>query len=189
MVAVETVATAPIASGAVSLAAAPLGGKPFLVATTATGDRHRLDEAGHTAPLTSADIAQSASELGSGIRVVSVDLMTKEDAYFFGHGAHPARLPVYRVILGDEDNTRLYLDPVSAGIEEKVDRNAKGYRWLHEGLHRFDLLPAMRRRPTWDVLMIALLAGVLVVCVTGTYLGLRRLAFPLLGATRRSQPP
>jgi len=182
MVAVETMAIAATASGVVSLAAAPLGGKLFFLAVTAAGDRLRLDEAGHSAPLTSTDVAQAATELASGIPVASVDRMTKEDAYFFSHGADTARLPVYRVVLGDESNTRLYLDPVTAGIEAKVDRNAKGYRWLHQGLHRFDVLPAMRRRPTWDVLMIALLTGVLVVCVTGMCLGLRRLTFR--GTTR-----
>jgi uncharacterized iron-regulated membrane protein len=109
--------------------------------------------------------------------------MTSEDAYFVGHAGERPRLPVYRVILRDEESTRYYLDPVSAEIEAKMDRNSRRYRWLHRGLHCLNVLPAIRSRPAWDVLMLVLLSGVLGVCVTGTCLGLER----LIGSLRR--PP
>jgi uncharacterized iron-regulated membrane protein len=181
--ALASLANAPLASGAVTVASAPLAGRDYFIVETATGQRFRLDEAGRAAPLTSADLARAAMQLGFGSRVASLDLMTSEDAYFVGHAGEQPRLPVYRVILDDEESTRYYLDPVSAEIEEKMDRNSRTYRWLHQGLHCLNVLPAIRGRPAWDVLMLVLLSGVLGVCVTGTYLGLGR----LIGSPRRGR--
>jgi uncharacterized iron-regulated membrane protein len=160
---------------AVSVATAPFGGRMFFIAEAATGDRVRLDENGRPAPLTEADIAAAMSQMSEGVRAASIDLLAEGDDYFFRHETESMRLPVYRLILADTENTRYYLDPVSAEIESKVDPNASAYRWLHQGLHRWDFLPALRRGPARDVPMLAFLAGVLGVCVTGTFLGLRRL--------------
>jgi hypothetical protein len=78
------------------------------------------------------------------------------------------------VILPPSGN-RYYVDPVAGMLVAKLDANAQAYRWLHEGLHRLDFTASLRRRPQWDVLMLILLSGVTVVCVTGAYLGFRRL--------------
>jgi hypothetical protein len=99
--------------------------------------------------------------------------MTHEDAYYFSHHRDLAWLPVYRMVLAD--STRYYLDPVSGTLVAKFDRSAQAYRWLHEGLHRMDFMAAMRRRPQWDVLMLVLMSGVTLLCMTGAYLGYRRL--------------
>ena len=60
-------------------------------------------------------------------------------------------------------------------LAAKLDANAQAYRWLHAGLHRLDFAASLRGRPQWDVLMLVLLCGVTAVCVTGAYLGYRRL--------------
>jgi hypothetical protein len=52
---------------------------------------------------------------------------------------------------------------------------ARGYRWLHQGLHRLDFTARMRIRPWWDAFTLLLMLGVTTVCVTGTILGYRRL--------------
>src|SRR5690606_5148682 len=71
--------------------------------------------------------------------------------------------------------TRYYIDPTSGRLLLKVDAAQRGYRWLFEGLHRFDFTAALRSRPLWDVLMILLLAGVTGVSATGTFMGIRYL--------------
>jgi uncharacterized iron-regulated membrane protein len=171
--AIHTVARGGGLSGAVSAAFAPVAGRLYFVIQGADGSRHRFDEAGVAAPLTAVEISRIATDLGRG---AGPERMTEEDAYFFSRRHAPVRLPVFRVAAGGADGTRYYLDPVSGDIEAKVDRNGKRYRWLHDGLHRIDFLPAIRRGSIGYVLVLLLMSGVLTVCMTGAYLGWRRLA-------------
>jgi uncharacterized iron-regulated membrane protein len=109
---------------------------------------------------------------GDGARA---EVLTREDSYSTAHRREPATLPVYRIILSDKSATRYYVDAISGEVLAKMDPGARGYRWLHEGLHRLDFTAWLRDRPTWDMMMLILLSGVTTVCVTGSYLGLRRL--------------
>jgi uncharacterized iron-regulated membrane protein len=169
----RAVAFASAMPAAVSVVAAPFAGSIYFVVEAAGGSRIRVDEEGRVAPLTTEEMARAASDLSPGVRVQSVERMTTEDAYF-GRENASAPLPVYRVILSDGANTRYYVDPVSAEIEAKIDSNAIYYRWLYQGLHRWDGWRPLTRRPVWDVWMLVLLSGVLAVCATGTTLGWRR---------------
>jgi len=55
-----------------------------------------------------------------------------------------------------------------------VGSNERWYRWLFEGLHRWDFSAALRTRPWWDLLVVPLMLGVTLVCFTGVYMGYRR---------------
>jgi hypothetical protein len=156
----------------VSLKMASFNGNIYFIATTSGGERRRLSAGTVPAPLNDADLAYTAGVLGSTANALP-QLMTQEDAYYFTHHRDLAPLPVYRMVLAD--GTRYYLDAVSGTLVAKLDHSAQAYRWLHEGLHRMDFTAAMRARPQWDVLMLALMSGVTLLCVTGTYLGYRRL--------------
>jgi hypothetical protein len=136
------------------------------------GDQ-RFDAAGRPAPVTSADLAAAGRRLGA---VASQGPMANEDAYYFSH--HDAvTLPVWRVVL--TDGRRAYLDPRSGALVAFLDGPAKGYRWLHEGLHRFDFVPGLRRGPVWAGLTLILLAAVTFGVGTGVWLGWRRIGLDL----------
>jgi hypothetical protein len=154
---------------AVSLQAAPLNGKIFFIASSAGGERRRLNELGASAPLGAAEL----QFLAQAFRAGKPELVTQEDSYYFSHHRELAALPVYRLVLAS--GTRYYLDSVSGGLVAKLDAQSRAYRWLHEGLHRLDFAAWMRTRPQWDLLMLLLMSGVTVVCATGAYLGYRRL--------------
>jgi hypothetical protein len=164
---------------AVSLKAAPLSGRLYFIAGTARGERLRLDDGGAPAPLGSADLevlAQALARVGppnTPDTPYTPELMTQEDDFFFSHHGELAALPVYRLVLAS--GTRYYLDSVSGMVIAKLDAEARAYRWLHAGLHRMDFAAWVRGRPQWDALMLLLMSGVTVVCVTGAYLGYRRL--------------
>lgn len=162
-------------AGTVRLELAPFAGRIGVIAHDADGRTTRLDaETLAPAPLETAELERAAARLVPGIPVASAGLVTTEDAYYFSH--HRQRpLPVYRVVLADEAGTRYYIDPTSGRLLLKVDAAQRGYRWLFEGLHRFDFTAALRTRPLWDVLMILLLAGVTGVGATGTWMGVRYL--------------
>jgi hypothetical protein len=163
---------------AVSIKSTPFNGGIYFTASTAAGERMRLDAAGAAAPLGEADLMFLASTLErseASARAPTVpQLLEAGDEFYFSHHRDSVALPVYRSIrrgLG----TRYYIDPVSGMLVAKMDGNAQAYRWLHQGLHRMDFAASLRGRPQWDVLMLVLMSGVTLLCVTGAYLGFRRL--------------
>ena len=162
------------ASDAVSLQVAPLNGEIYFIASTAEGERRRFDAAAAAAPLSSDDLKFLAGVLTGAGAPITPQLMSYEDNLYFSHHRDVVALPVYRMILPGS-GTRYYVDPVTGMLVAKLDANARAYRWLHEGLHRLDFTASLRGRPQWDVLMLVLLSGVTFVCVTGAYLGFRRL--------------
>jgi uncharacterized iron-regulated membrane protein len=162
------------ASDAVSLQVAPFNGEIYFIASTAEGERRRFDAAAAAAPLSSDDLKFLARVLAGAGAPITPQLMSGEDNLYFSHHREVVALPVYRMILPGS-GTRYYVDPVAGMLVAKLDANAQAYRWLHEGLHRLDFTASLRGRPQWDVLMLVLLSGVTVVCVTGAYLGFRRL--------------
>ena len=167
----------------VSLRSSPLDGRLYFIGTTAhslnqgldqaTGQnsRVRLDPTGQAAPLTTAELTDVGALLGGG----APQIMAGEDAFYFDHHSDHITLPVYRLLLPDAEHTRYYLDPVSGEILRKVDSGARGYRWLHQGLHRLDFTSTLRARPLWDAMMILLLTGSAVIAATGLYSAVIRL--------------
>ena len=157
-------------AGTVRVESAPLGGRMALVAIAADGRMVRLAEAGKLAPLTRAEVATA---LRNGPRVVSLSLLPDGDAYYYAH-QEPVRLPVWRAVLGDSQATRLYIDAVSGTLLRAVDGPGRAERWLWNAPHSFDL-PGLRQHPWRDILILPLLVGVTLVCVTGTWMGMRKL--------------
>jgi uncharacterized iron-regulated membrane protein len=163
----------------VSISSAPLAGRLYFVASGADGARLRLDDLARASPLSDADLASIAKALRPVGPAATPQLMTHEDAYYFGHHQDAAPLPIYRLVSDDHLDTLYYIDPVSGDLAARIDRNARAYRWWHQGLHRMDFLPALRARPQWDALMLLLMSGVTVLCMSGVYLGYRRLVKPV----------
>ena len=158
---------------AVSLKSAPLNGRLYFIAQGGSGERRRFDDAGSAADLDGADATFLSNAAQGSNANATLELLQQEDNYYFSHHREAATLPVYRLVLAS--GTRYYFDPVSGMLLAKQDSQARAYRWLHEGLHRLDFVAPLRSRPLWDALMLALMAGVTVGCVTGAYLGYRRL--------------
>ncbi len=179
----RAIAAAPPTTGVVSVDSAPLLGQLFLVASDVDGASRRLDARALSAPITRSDIQAEAQALGRGTATAlsGPQWLLRGDAYYFSHPDDTVRLPVYRLIAGDGQRTRYYLDPTSGALLAEIDRNGRGYRWLHDALHRIDFAAAVRARPAWDVIMLALMTGVTLLCTTGAYIGLRRLARDLRG--------
>jgi hypothetical protein len=78
-------------------------------------------------------------------------------------------LPVYRIVLKDDEQTRYYLDPSTGLLLQRADSTGRWRRWLISGLHRLDFMEWMRGRPLRDVLMWLTLLGGLVASATGVY--------------------
>jgi hypothetical protein len=161
--------------GVVSAEARVQGGKPYAILVQADGSRSRAALPGlAAAPLTDADLAAMARAARPGAAIVSQAVVAEGDAYHYDHHSTPAVLPAFRVIYGDQDGTRLYLDPRTGELVDFVDSGSRSFRWWHLALHRLDL-PALRERPLWDLVTLPLLAGTALVCLLGAWMGVRRL--------------
>ena len=151
----------------------PLAGAAFFELTRPDGTRERVDVNGRTAPLSQRELSYIGEALAGSAEVPPTRL-TREDAYYFQHHRSLAQLPVYRLI-APRTEVHYYVDPMTGSLLSKFDAGAKGYRWWQQGLHRLDFAAALRERPLWDGLMLLALSGVTLICVTGTWLGIRRL--------------
>jgi uncharacterized iron-regulated membrane protein len=173
----ETLRTQLAGSGVVSLTSAPLGGRLYWTATFNDGGVRRLDISGLVAPTSEGELAQAAQRIAGDRAIAEQSLVNEEDAYYYARQRRRFEevvLPVYRVILKDDEQTRYYLDPNTGALVQRADSTGRWRRWLFSGLHRLDFAEWMRARPLRDVLMWLTLLGGLAVSVTGVYLAVRR---------------
>jgi hypothetical protein len=173
----------PAVTDSVRVAAAPFDGRLYWLVTRRDGDIARIDAAGQFAPLSIADFAEATSRIGAGAGITEQGMIDGEDAYYFQR-YDALGLPVYRMILGDEDNTRYYLDPVGGSLLQRTDANGRWHRWLFGGLHRIDFTSWMRARPAWDIIVLFLMSGGLALAVTGFYLALCRVWSDIIRVVR-----
>jgi hypothetical protein len=96
-------------------------------------------------------------------------------------------LPVLRVRYDDTAATWLYLTP-SPGQILKIESSDRANRWGYYGLHGLDFAFLYRHRPLWDIVVVALLAGVGVSSVTTIVPAYRRLARHARRLTSPSRP-
>jgi uncharacterized iron-regulated membrane protein len=161
----------------VKLTSAPLGGRLYWIATFDDGGVKRLDASGLVAPTSDGELAQAAQRLAGDRVIAEQTLVKEEDAYYYARQRRrfeEVALPVYRVILKDDEQTRYYLDPNTGALVQQADSTGRWRRWLFSGLHRLDFAEWMRSRPLRDVLMWLTLLGGFAVSVTGVYLAFRR---------------
>src|SRR5206468_9711535 len=125
-------------------------GKLHWMATFDDGSVKRLDATGNIAPPSEFELAQAAE------RIAEQRLVNEEDEYYYSRQRRrfeEVTLPVYRVILNDEEQTRYYLDPNTGALLQRADSTGRWRRWLFSGLHRLDFTEWMRSRPLRDIMM------------------------------------
>ena len=100
------------------------------------------------------------------------DVWLKEhDSYYYSQeGTRP--LPVLRVRFNEQ--TWLYLNP-QHGQMTRYDRMSRVNRWLYKGLHDLDLPFLVYRRPMWDITVIVLSMGGILLSLTTLLPAFRRL--------------
>jgi hypothetical protein len=109
-----------------------------------------------------------------GVPMRDAEWLQEYDAYYYNQdGNRP--LPVLRVRYADADGTWLYLDP-NLGTMTRQDRGGRWNRWLYHGLHNLDFPFLYYKRPLWDIVMIALSIGGLVLSATTLVPTWKRLA-------------
>ncbi|HOY76437.1 MAG TPA: PepSY domain-containing protein [Hyphomonadaceae bacterium] len=155
----------------VTLRAAPLLGKPYLIARSADGADTRFGLNG-AAPLTQEELQAGLSAKGGVLASGKLEVLNTEDDYYYGH-KRAVDLPVYRVTLTDPDSTKAYFDYKTGELRQLADGTGQRYRWFEAGLHSMDF-SFMRARPVWDIVTLLLLAAVTIACATGAWMSFTR---------------
>jgi hypothetical protein len=173
----------------VSLLVAPFDGQLHWLASRADGTVTRLDARGRSESISPDDLERAAQRLAGRNRPVAEQgLIWSEDAYYFAP-RDPFVLPVYRIILGDDEQTRYYVDPTTGALLLRADANGRLHRWLFGAMHRLDFAQSMRQRPFWDLAMWALLLGGAVLSATGCWLAIRSVRQDVMRLARAIRGP
>lgn len=107
--------------------------------------------------------------------VAAVERRSEADAFYYATHERDLRLPVWRVAFADSAHTSVYVDPVTGIPTALIDDDVRRWRWWRDGLHDFDFPALVNKRPLWDVVVLPLMLGGVVSCVTGVWLLGRRL--------------
>jgi hypothetical protein len=123
------------------------------------------------------EMLEAARRAMPNVPIEDAAWLTEHDAYYYGRGYEPGAgppLPVLRVRYADAQQTWLYLDPVRGAIVRKEERLTRLNRWLYHGLHSLDFPFLYASRPLWDVVVIVLSLGGLLLSATTLLPGWRR---------------
>lgn len=128
---------------------------------------------------------QRAGERAMGQAKLSrIEVLTQYDAYYYARAPHTMtghtekRLPMLRLEFDDPHQTWLHIDPYTGSVM-KLDSYHRTSRWLFAFLHSWDWLPLLNRRPVWDMLLIFLSIGGIVISASGIVIAWKRLHFKL----------
>jgi hypothetical protein len=121
------------------------------------------------------EVAAAAARVLPGHEVTAVDRMTEYDTYYYHRHGREMHLPVWRVTFDDPETSVVYLDTVTGTPTGFVAADTRLWRWLRDGMHSLDFPALIRRRPLWDLVVLPLMIGGTLSCVTGVWLLLRRL--------------
>jgi hypothetical protein len=117
------------------------------------------------------DLARAAMP---GVPVRDSTWLTEYDGYYYNPSGTRS-LPVLRVRYADPQETWLYVDPATGSIAQRSEKVTRLRRWLYQGLHSLDFPFLYFRRPLWDIVVIVLSIGGLVLSATTVTPAWRRL--------------
>jgi len=108
-----------------------------------------------------------------GVPIQDMEWLNNYDAYYYNQNGSRA-LPVLRVRFNDPQRTWLYLNP-QHGQMIRMQRMNRLNRWLYKGLHDLDFPFLYYSRPLWDIVIVGLSVGGLVLSITTLLPAYRRL--------------
>jgi hypothetical protein len=115
--------------------------------------------------LPSDQIVGAADVAMTGVAIDGLTWLDEYDAYYYDR-QRQLSLPVLRVRYADPRRTWLYFDPRRGTIVRKEERLTRLNRWLYHGLHSFDFPFLYYQRPLWDLVVVLLSIGGIVLSAT-----------------------
>ena len=107
-------------------------------------------------------------------QIAAVEVLRSPDAYWYAVDDR-VPLPVWRIEFADPARTWAHIDPLTGEFLGSIDARGRAYRWLYDGLHRWDLGPLLAHPPARQIFIwLFSLAGI-VISITSVWIGWRRL--------------
>lgn len=164
----------PAPGGALELAWRRVDGVLYYSLLERSGRRLLDAQGGALAALPDAVLLRAVQALRPQARLRAVQLLASADDYYYSHH-RTAALPVLRAAFELPGDATFYVDPAQGELVGYADRNSKWNRWLFNGLHQLDFVPALRERPLWDLMVAPLCVLGAMLSLSGLLLGWRRL--------------
>jgi len=130
-----------------------------------------------------ADLIVGAAGVAMDVPIEGMSWLDQYDAYYYDRDGGLS-LPVLRVRYADAQQTWLYFDPKRGTIARKEERLTRLNRWLYHGFHSLDFPFLYYKRPLWDVVVIGLSIGGIVLSATTLTASWRRVKRSVTSASR-----
>lgn len=121
-----------------------------------------------------ANITAALPDLIPESKILSLDLISEYDDYYYSRHNRFRPLPVYRVKFDDEESTWFHIDLNTGEVVNRLTQATRLERWIYNGLHSLDFQFLWKRRPLWDAVVIVLSVLGLVFSFTSVVIGWRR---------------
>jgi hypothetical protein len=125
----------------------------------------------------------AANRAMPGVTIEGMTWLDQYDSYYYDRSRRLS-LPVLRARYADPQQTWLYFDPRHGVIARKEERLTRLNRWLYHGFYSLDFPFLYYRRPLWDIVVIALSVGGIVLSATTLTASWRRDRRSASGACR-----
>ena len=125
-------------------------------------------------------IVGAASVAMDAVPIDGMTWLDQYDPYYYDRDG-ALSLPVLRVRYRDPQQTWLYFDPKRGTIARKEERLTRLNRWLYHGFHSLDFPFLYYKRPLWDIVVIVLSIGGIVLSATTLSASWRRVRRNLPG--------
>lgn len=150
-------------------------GMPLLVLARTSGTASVLNARTlETIALDPAHLVQAARRILPHAGVIRTEWLTQPDTYWY-KAKGTVELPVLRIRFDDPAQTWITISPRTGEILETQSARRRLYRWLFDGIHRWDFNGLITRRPLWDAWMALWLAMGTIGAISGIVIGVRRL--------------
>jgi len=174
----QHVGSTPEAAGARQMRLIWTDSTPLLIFSRPSGQDAILDARSlKPVKLEPRRLIRAAHRLVPDARMEAADWLTKCDAYWY-EAKGSVELPVLRIRFADANHSWVYISPRTGEVLRDMDARRRLYRWLFDGLHRWDFDVLIRQRPLWDIWMWVWLIVGAIISVSGIVIGMRRLWRP-----------
>ncbi|MBB4843014.1 putative iron-regulated membrane protein [Paucibacter oligotrophus] len=158
-----------------------VGGRQYVWAQSPAGGMLLDAQARPLQALDEAALVAAAAPMLPQARIQGREWLRSYDAYYYAREPHTMTgqrerpLPALRLVFDDAQAHWVVLDPASGALLQTSNSRQRLERWLFAFLHSFDLPQLLALRPLWDGWMLGFGLAGLALCLSGVWLGWRRL--------------